>query len=65
MPIYLWAWHVLKVWHLRLIEKIKNNGVRHAILDNLHIIMYMLVEPSEGIEVFMTCGRNKIIKNFT
>jgi len=46
-------------------EKIKNNGVWHAILDNLHIIMYMLVELSESIKVFMTCGKNKIIKNFT
>jgi len=39
--------------------------VRHAILDDLHIVMYMLIKPSENIEIFMTRGRNKIIENFT
>jgi hypothetical protein len=37
-------------------EKIKENGVQHAILDYLHIVMYMPIEPSENIEVFMTHG---------
>jgi hypothetical protein len=31
-------------------EKIKDNGVQHAILDNLHTIMYMPIEPGEKIE---------------
>jgi len=26
MPIYLCAWHILKAWHLRSMEKIKDNG---------------------------------------
>jgi hypothetical protein len=46
-------------------EKIKDNEVRHAILDDLHIIMYMPIEPNESIEAFMTRGRNKIIESFT
>ncbi len=46
-------------------EKIKDNEVRHAIVDDLRTIMYMPIEPSESIETFMTCGRNKIIENFT
>ncbi len=65
VPIYLCAWHVLKAWCLRLMEKIKDNDMRHEILDDLHSILYMPIEPSESIEAFMTCGRIKIIENFT
>jgi len=65
MPIYLCAWHVLKAWHLHSMEKIKDNGVWCAILDDLHTIMYMPIEWGENIEAFMTCGRNKIIESFT
>ncbi len=65
VPIYLWAWHILKPWHLRSMEKIKNNEVRHSILDDLHIVMYMPVELNESIETFMICGKNKIIENYT
>jgi len=46
-------------------EKIKNNEVWCAILDDLHTVIYMPIEPSESIEAFMTHGRNKIIENFT
>jgi 6-phosphogluconolactonase (cycloisomerase 2 family) len=46
-------------------EKIKDNGVRHVILDNLHIVMYMAIELSESIEAFMTRGKNKVIKTFS
>ncbi len=65
MPIYFCAWHVLKAWCLHSIEKIKNNGVRHAILDGIHTVMYITIEPNESIETFMICGRNKVIENFT
>jgi hypothetical protein len=44
-------------------EKIKDNEVRRAILDDLHNVMYMPIEPTKSIEVFMTCGKNNI--NFT
>jgi hypothetical protein len=65
VPIYLCAWHVLKVWYLRSMEKIKDNEVQRAILDDLQIVMYMSIKSSESIEAFMTRGRNKIIESFT
>ncbi len=46
-------------------EKIKDNEVQCAILDDFHTVMYMPIEPSESIETFMTRGRNKIIESFT
>jgi hypothetical protein len=46
-------------------KKIRDNGVRRAILDDLHIVMYMPIEPNERIETFMTRERNKIIGSFT
>jgi hypothetical protein len=64
VPIYLCTWHVLKVWHLRSMEKIKDNEVQRARLDDLHIVVYMPIEPSESIEAFMTRGRIKIIEKF-
>jgi len=65
VPIYLCTWHVLKAWRLCLMEKIKDNEMRRAILNDLHTIMYMPIEPSESIEAFMIHGRNKIIESFT
>jgi hypothetical protein len=65
VPIYLCSWHVLKAQCLCLMEKIKNNGVWHAILDDLHTVMYMPIKPNENIETFVTCGRKKIVENFT
>jgi hypothetical protein len=65
VSIYLCAWHVLKALHWRSMEKIKDNGVQHVILDNHHTVMYMPIEPSESIKTFMTRGKNKIIENFT
>ncbi len=63
VPIYLCAWHVLKAWHLRSMEKITDNEMQRAILDDLHTVMYMPIEPNESIEAFMTHGRNKIIES--
>ncbi len=44
--------------------KNQRQKMRSAILDDLHTVMYMPIDPSESIEAFMTHGRNKIIKNF-
>jgi len=44
---------------------IKNNEVKRAILDDLHVVMYMPIEPSENIEAFMNHKKNKIIENVT
>jgi hypothetical protein len=65
LPIYLYVWHILKAWHLRSMEKIKDNEVLCAILDDIHTIMYMPIEPSESIEDFMIHGKNNIIISFT
>ncbi len=65
MPSYLYVWHVLKAWCLHLMEKIKNNEVQCAILNDLHIVMYMPIEPSESIKAFMIHGKNKTIEIFT
>jgi hypothetical protein len=46
-------------------EKIKGNKVWCVILNDLHTIMYMPIEPSESIETFMIPRRNKIIESFT
>jgi hypothetical protein len=62
MPIYLCAWYVFKAWCVHSIEKIKDNGVWHAILDDFHNVMYTTIESSESIETFMTRGRNKVMK---
>ncbi len=43
----------------------KDSEVQHAILDDLHTVMYVPIEPSENIEAFITCGKNKIIESFT
>jgi hypothetical protein len=65
VPIYPCALHVLKAWHLRLMEKIKNNEVKCAILDDPHIVMYMPIELGESIETFMNHGKNEVIEIFT
>jgi len=41
-------------------EKLKD---KHAILNNLHIVMYLPIEPNENIESFMIHRRNKFIEN--
>jgi len=45
-------------------EKIKDNEVRRAILDDLHTFIYMPIELNESIETFMIHGKNKIIESF-
>ncbi len=59
MPIFLYAWHVLKAWCLRLMEKIKDKEVWLTILDGLHKVMYMSINPYESIESFKDHGRKK------
>jgi hypothetical protein len=43
-------------------KKIKDSEMRCAILDDLHIIMYMPIEPNESIEAFMTRGKKRSLK---
>jgi hypothetical protein len=44
--------------------EIKDNRVWHAILDDLHTVMYMPIERGESIETFMIHGKNNIIESF-
>jgi hypothetical protein len=55
----------LKGLALTFEEKMKDNEMQCAILNDLHTIMYMPIEPIESIEAFMTHGKNKIIESFT
>jgi hypothetical protein len=52
VPIYLCCWHVLKAWHLRGNEKIKDVEVRGGIFQNLHDVMYMSINHRETIDEF-------------
>jgi len=54
-----------KAWHLHSMEKIKDNEMQCAILNDLHTVMYMPIKPSESIKSFMNRGKNKIIECFT
>jgi hypothetical protein len=46
-------------------EKIKDNEMQRVILDDLHTILYMPIDPNESVEAFIIHSRNKIIENYT
>ncbi len=46
-------------------KKIKDSEVHHVVLNDLHAIMYMPIEPGENIDALKFRGRNKIIEIFT
>jgi hypothetical protein len=46
-------------------EKIKDIELHHVVLDDLHAIMYMPIEPIKNIDAFKSWERNKIIESFT
>jgi hypothetical protein len=48
--IYICCWHVLKAWHLRGTEKIKNVEVRGGIFQDLHDVMYISINHGETIQ---------------
>ncbi len=64
VPNFLCAWHVLKAWHLHSMEKIKDLEVRCAILDHLHIVMFMSINPNETIDDFKEHGKEMVVENF-
>jgi hypothetical protein len=65
VSIYLCPWHVLKAWSFDQRKKIKDNEVCHTVLDDLHAIMYVLIESGENIDAFKSHEKNKIIESFT
>jgi len=55
---------VLKAWCLHSMEKIKDSKVKCAILDCLHILMFMSINPNETIDDFKACGREMLVESF-
>jgi hypothetical protein len=64
VPIYLCAWHVLKAWGVHALEKIKDVVVRWAILDDLHVILYVMINLGKNIKNFKAHWRKKVMTNF-
>lgn len=56
------VWHVLKAWCLLSVEKIKDVKMRHAIFDCLYLVMFMSINLGETIELFKTCGKEKMME---
>jgi len=64
VPIYICAWHVLKAWWVCALKKIKDVVVRWAILDNLHVILYVMTNLGKNINDFKAHGKEKVMANF-
>jgi hypothetical protein len=64
LPIYICGWHVLKASWVRALKKIKNVVVCPAILDDLHAILYVMINCGENIKNFKAHGRKKVMANF-
>jgi hypothetical protein len=45
-------------------EKMKDSEVKHAILDHLHMVMFMSINPKETINDFKAHGREMVVENF-
>jgi hypothetical protein len=45
-------------------EKIKDFEVRCVVLDYLHMVMFMSINPNETIDDFKACGREMVVENF-
>jgi hypothetical protein len=64
VQIYLCAWHVLKTWRVCVLKKIKDVVVHRAILDNLHAILYVMINLGKNIKDFKAHGKEKVMANF-
>jgi len=45
-------------------EKIKDSEVRHVVLDGLHMVMFMSINPYETIDDFKARGREMVVESF-
>jgi hypothetical protein len=45
-------------------EKIKDLEVKRAILDHLHMVMFMSINPNETIQSFKAHGKEIMMENF-
>jgi hypothetical protein len=55
---------VLKTWRLCSIKKIKDLEVRCAILDHLHMVMFMSTNLDETIDDFKALGKEMVVESF-
>jgi hypothetical protein len=55
---------MLKAWHLHSMEKIKDSEVRCVILDCLHMVMFMSINPNENIDDFKERGKERVVEIF-
>jgi hypothetical protein len=45
-------------------EKIKDSEVRCAVLDCLHMVMFMSINPNETIDNFKAHGKEMVVESF-
>jgi hypothetical protein len=45
-------------------EKMKDSKVRHAVLDHLHMVMFMSINPNETIDDFKAHGKEMVVESF-
>jgi len=45
-------------------EKIKDSKVRHVVLDRLHMVVFMSINPNETIDDFKAHGREMVVESF-
>jgi hypothetical protein len=45
-------------------EKIKDSKVRCVVVDCLHMVMFMSINPYETINDFKACGREVVVESF-
>ncbi len=45
-------------------EKIKDLVVKCVVLDHLHMVMFMSINPNETIDDFKAHGKEKVVESF-
>jgi hypothetical protein len=45
-------------------EKIKDSEVKCVVLDHLHMVMFMSINPNEIIDDFKAHGREMVVESF-
>jgi hypothetical protein len=45
-------------------EKIKDSEVKCVVLDHLHLVMFMSINPNETIDDFKAHGREMVMESF-
>ncbi len=63
-PNFFCTWHVLKAWCLHSMEKTKDSEVKRVVLDRLHMVMFMSINPNETIDDFKVRGREMVVESF-